>query len=315
MGTTIEEFNILKNTMQKYCLYQEDDDVALDLECLEDKLIEIEKRLAIVDFIGTDINDTISKYTQRVDDGLLIKLSVTDHDVIRTGSDDLKTISDLADDMPIVDNWYELFNDSLSIEEAVKDFESKRSSRVSINEEVDGETLQAYISKLGMTDQMLRQLVLTLPLVKITDLLEERKELENKKFALVIEGDIATISLRTENVNQNNHNFGSIEDIHTYMPDIAFKLSNLVTEYLIDEMIDELVRQNIVSKNDNGGVYITNRDREVIYCKPFSANSVGVPITYKDADFFYVVTYPYPKTYNDFILFKMFYKRLTNSLA
>jgi hypothetical protein len=43
--------------------------------------------------------------------------------------------------------------------------------------DVDGETMQYILKKTGMEDQMLRQLVLTLPLEQTEYLIEERKDL------------------------------------------------------------------------------------------------------------------------------------------
>ena len=43
--------------------------------------------------------------------------------------------------------------------------------------DVDGETLQYIIAKVGMEDQMLRQLVMTLPLQQTLQLIQERVEL------------------------------------------------------------------------------------------------------------------------------------------
>jgi PII-like signaling protein len=43
--------------------------------------------------------------------------------------------------------------------------------------DVDGETLQYIIRGLGMEDQMLRQLVMTLPLKQTLDLILEKEEL------------------------------------------------------------------------------------------------------------------------------------------
>jgi hypothetical protein len=52
--------------------------------------------------------------------------------------------------------------------------------------EVDGETMQYIIEKVGMSDQMLRQLVMSQPIGEVEYMFEERKELEtfNKKVAL-----------------------------------------------------------------------------------------------------------------------------------
>jgi hypothetical protein len=43
--------------------------------------------------------------------------------------------------------------------------------------EVDGETMQYILSKIGMDWQMLRQLIMTMPLEQVEYLIEERKDL------------------------------------------------------------------------------------------------------------------------------------------
>ena len=43
--------------------------------------------------------------------------------------------------------------------------------------EVDGETTQHILSEIGMEWQMLRQLIMTLPLEQVEYLIEERKDL------------------------------------------------------------------------------------------------------------------------------------------
>jgi hypothetical protein len=49
--------------------------------------------------------------------------------------------------------------------------------------EVDGETMQYILKKVGMEDQMLRQLVISQPIDEVDYMYEERKQLEefNKK--------------------------------------------------------------------------------------------------------------------------------------
>ncbi len=44
--------------------------------------------------------------------------------------------------------------------------------------EVDGETMQYIITEVGMDDQMHRQLIMTMPSEKTTELLKEKKDLE-----------------------------------------------------------------------------------------------------------------------------------------
>lgn len=44
--------------------------------------------------------------------------------------------------------------------------------------EIDGETMENIIREVGMEDQMLRQLIMTMPIDKIEYLVAERKELD-----------------------------------------------------------------------------------------------------------------------------------------
>jgi hypothetical protein len=44
--------------------------------------------------------------------------------------------------------------------------------------EVDGETMQYILEKVGMDWQMLRQLMLTIPIEQVEYLIEERKDLK-----------------------------------------------------------------------------------------------------------------------------------------
>jgi hypothetical protein len=45
---------------------------------------------------------------------------------------------------------------------------------------VDGETMQYILEKVGMDWQMLRQLILTMPLEQVEYLMEERKDINGK---------------------------------------------------------------------------------------------------------------------------------------
>jgi hypothetical protein len=49
--------------------------------------------------------------------------------------------------------------------------------------DVDGETMQYIIEKVGMTDQMLRQLIMSNPESDTKDLLEEKIELSDLRLA------------------------------------------------------------------------------------------------------------------------------------
>jgi len=103
------EFNNLVETMNRYDLYQKDDEVGMALTELEQKIAEVEKRLKIVDKTASEIELAISKYTQSVDSNEAFKMSVDNHDVILRGSHDLMIVTDLGDDEPIKNDWYGMF--------------------------------------------------------------------------------------------------------------------------------------------------------------------------------------------------------------
>lgn len=46
--------------------------------------------------------------------------------------------------------------------------------------EIDGETMENIIREVGMEDQMLRQLILTMPIEQIEHLINERKEFDGQ---------------------------------------------------------------------------------------------------------------------------------------
>jgi hypothetical protein len=46
--------------------------------------------------------------------------------------------------------------------------------------EVDGESMEYLIRKVGMEEQMLRQLMLTMPIEQVEHLMSERKELDGQ---------------------------------------------------------------------------------------------------------------------------------------
>ena len=84
------------------------------LDNLEDKIDEVEKRMNIAVICAEDIRKTIGKYTKKVDDLLSADITLYDHDVILNCSDDVTIALDLNDDIPIKDNWHNLF--SLKVE-------------------------------------------------------------------------------------------------------------------------------------------------------------------------------------------------------
>ena len=105
-----KQFNELVETMKRWDLFQKDDEVDMALNDLGDKIDEAEKRIECAVRSAKEINELISKYTEEIDDELPIKMSINDHDLIQNCSNDVRIALDLNDDMPIVDNWYNLFS-------------------------------------------------------------------------------------------------------------------------------------------------------------------------------------------------------------
>jgi hypothetical protein len=109
MSTLKTTFNNLVESMKRYDLYQNDDEVGQDLDNLSKVIDEVEKRLECINKTTDDIYQTISKYTENVDKNEPFRMLVDDHDVIHRGCHDIYTAIDLEDDEPITENWYGLF--------------------------------------------------------------------------------------------------------------------------------------------------------------------------------------------------------------
>ena len=77
---------------------------------LEHKIDEVEKRIECARRSAKEINDSISKYTQRVDDQESFVMTVDSHDSIQNGSNDVLIALNFNEDMCVEDNWYNLFS-------------------------------------------------------------------------------------------------------------------------------------------------------------------------------------------------------------
>jgi hypothetical protein len=191
------EFNNLVETLKRWDLYQIGDEVDMALTDLSDKIAEVEKRMECIEKCAEEINEAIGRYTSRVDNNETFVMSVTDHDSIMRGSHDIEIALDLNDKEVIENNWYGLFEvkeepkkeepptslcETPQTHEFVKDIIAKLKVIG-----VDGETMQYILKEVGMEDQMLRQLVMSNPESDTKDLLEEKKELNNKSVRGCIE--------------------------------------------------------------------------------------------------------------------------------
>ena len=103
-----KEFNELEKELNSYIVYC-NERILQKLENLNKKIEEVEKRLLCVDRIATHTVETISKYTEKVDNGYKLYMDVNDHDAIQRGAFDIHIAVDLNDTEPIENNWYELF--------------------------------------------------------------------------------------------------------------------------------------------------------------------------------------------------------------
>jgi hypothetical protein len=120
-----KQFDELVETMKRWDLYQENDEVDCALNDLESAIDEVEKRMICAVKSAKEINETISKYTEEVDKSQPIFMSIDDHDLIQNCSNDVDIALDMGEDMCVVDNWYNLFSPK---EEPIEEFLSFESS-------------------------------------------------------------------------------------------------------------------------------------------------------------------------------------------
>lgn len=192
------EFNNLVETLKRWDLYQIGDEVDMALTDLSDKIAEVEKRMECVDRTANEIRLAISNYTEKVDEPEPFIMTVANHDSILRGANDILVAIDFEDDEPIENNWYGLFEEPKKeepptyqctnpetldkVNEVIKTLKTLDNGDC-----VDGETMQYILERIGMTDQMLRQLVMSNPESDTKDLLEEKRELNNKSVRGCIE--------------------------------------------------------------------------------------------------------------------------------
>lgn len=124
-----KQLNELVETMKRWDLFQQDDEVDMALYELEKKIDEVEKRMICAVRSAEEINKSISKYTARVDKQESFVMTVNSHDEIQNCSNDVTIALDLNEDMCIKDNWYNLFSPK---EEVVDKFKPR-----SVSEYVD----------------------------------------------------------------------------------------------------------------------------------------------------------------------------------
>ena len=104
------EFNELVETLKRWELFQTGDDVDIALTKLLNKINEVDKRINCSILSTREISKRLSNYTNDIDSGLLIKMSISDHDSIINSANDVFISLDLDNDMCVFSNWYNLFS-------------------------------------------------------------------------------------------------------------------------------------------------------------------------------------------------------------
>jgi len=236
------EFNNLVELMNRYDLYQKDDEVGIALSELEQKITEVEKRIECARRSNQDSNSVIMSLVNSYQDlgKTEEELTYGDFETLQRGVYDVDIALNFNDKEPIENNWYGLFDEPKQEELSNGGIPYKVCYHCAIKEEetvmtqvngnwlccdcydeikddieevaptelckipqthefvkdiiaklkvidVDGETMQYIIEQVGMSEQMLRQLIMSNPESDTKDLLDEKIELSNKSVRGCIE--------------------------------------------------------------------------------------------------------------------------------
>ena len=171
-----KEFNNLVELMNRYDLYQKDDEVGVALNDLSNKIVEVEKRMECAIRSNKDNEVLVLKLANSFqDEGKLEEfINYGEFETLERSVHDVDIALDLKDTECIDNDWYGLFaepKENVSREtleepptslcktpqthEFVKDIIAKLKVI-----DVDGETMQYILEQVGMDEQMHRQLVL-----------------------------------------------------------------------------------------------------------------------------------------------------------
>ena len=160
-----KEFNKLVETLNGLGLCQAGGEVVKALTELKNKIAEVETRIEVTKRISSEIDNTISKYTKFVDNTQVFSMAVSHHDIIQTGSSDINIALSLDDNTCIEDNWYQMFNKEKSDENFIplkNEIDRYKVVQEIISKlkmiDVDGETMEYILDKVGMSEQMHSQL-------------------------------------------------------------------------------------------------------------------------------------------------------------
>jgi hypothetical protein len=84
-------------------------EIAMAIQELENKINEVEKRMQISTLVAKDVKTLVGKFTEDVDKGVPIIMTVNIHDSFLARADDIEILMNLNDNMCVVDNWHNLF--------------------------------------------------------------------------------------------------------------------------------------------------------------------------------------------------------------
>jgi hypothetical protein len=194
-----KEFNTLVETLKRWDLYQLGDEVDIDLKSLEDKITELEKRMECVTRCNKEIDEVVLSFVDAFEDRGETEQTLTygQFEVMLRGIHDIDIAMDLKETECIDNNWYGLFEQPKEEPPTYQCSEPETFDKVKQVIEilktlhngdcVEGETMQYILERIGMTDQMLRQLIMSNPESDTRDLLDEKIELSNKSVRGCIE--------------------------------------------------------------------------------------------------------------------------------
>ena len=188
------EFNTLVETLKRWDLYQIGDEVDMDLKALEDKIIEVEKRMECVKRTNVDSHEIL--FTNQVK--LEESIGYDNVEILQRSVTDINIAMDLNDKEPIENDWYGLFievkkEEPPTYQSSEPETFDKVKQVIEIlktlhnGDCVDGETMQYILERIGMSDQMLRRLIMSNPESDTKDLLDEKIEISNKSVRGCIE--------------------------------------------------------------------------------------------------------------------------------
>lgn len=159
-----KEFNKLANVLERYDLTEYGDELDIALKNLKDKIDELEKRIECVKRTNVDSHEIL--FTNQVK--LEESIGYDNVEILQRSVTDINIAMDLNDKEPIENDWYGLFIEEKK-EKSDENFIPLKDEidRYKVVEEiisklkmidVDGETMEYILNKVGMSEQMHSQL-------------------------------------------------------------------------------------------------------------------------------------------------------------